>query len=128
MNQQELNRILDEHALWLSSDNKEGRRANLPGANLSETDLSRANLIRANLIEADLSGAYLSGVDLSGADLTEAYLSRANLSGANLSDAKFDMNFREVSLFKNVTFSEDQIPWLISHTKWSEFNDSVKIV
>lgn len=62
-----LTEILQQHALWLQTDGKEGARADLSGANLS-----RANLIGANLI-----GANLRGADLIGANLSEANLSRA---------------------------------------------------
>jgi len=100
----EIKEILKLHSLWLTSDKKEGKKADLGGANLSGADLSeadlwgadlseadlwganlwRANLRRANLRRADLSGANLSGANLCGADLSGANLSGANLCGADL--------------------------------------------
>jgi hypothetical protein len=50
MEKKELQKILEEHKLWLT--NKGGRRANLRDA-----DLSEANLRRANLKEANMRGA-----------------------------------------------------------------------
>ncbi len=49
MNANVLNKILDNHKLWLCTAGREGERANLSGANLR----------RANLSGADLSGADL---------------------------------------------------------------------
>ena len=60
----ELNVILANNALWYSSGNEQGQRADLSGANLS--------------------GANLRGANLSGADLRRANLSEANLSEADL--------------------------------------------
>jgi len=92
-----IQKILDEHKLWVETNKEKGSMADLSGANLSgadlrganlsEADLSGADLSGANLSEADLSGANLSEADLSGADLSEANLSGANLSEANLSEA-----------------------------------------
>lgn len=79
----ELNKILDEHRLWLESGGKEGERANLKNANLENTNLSGANLTGACLLEANLPGAYLAGANLSRANLEGADLSVANLEGTN---------------------------------------------
>ena len=54
MNKAELDKILYNHKLWLSSNGKKGERENLSCANLS----------CANLSDANLSGADLSGADL----------------------------------------------------------------
>jgi uncharacterized protein YjbI with pentapeptide repeats len=91
---QELKRILADHALWLAKNG--GNRANLSGANLRGANLSDADLSRADLCGVDLRGANLSGANLSGAYLSWADLSCADLCGvdlrwANLSDA----NLRE---------------------------------
>ena len=97
--EKKLKEILEQHKLWLDSNEKEGkcadltdadlRFANLYGAYLSGADLrgsnlNFANLRRADLTSADLSHTNLTSVDLSGANLTDANLSGANLSGANL--------------------------------------------
>ena len=87
MNKAKLDKILDNHKLWLRTEGEQGEKADLSGANLSGADLSWANLGWANLSGANLSGANLSWADLSGANLSWADLSEANLHGANLSEA-----------------------------------------
>ncbi|OGH07432.1 MAG: hypothetical protein A2W22_03115 [Candidatus Levybacteria bacterium RBG_16_35_11] len=87
MNANEINENLVKHALWITSNQTVGVRANLSEANLSGADLSGADLSEADLSEADLSGADLSKADLSEADLSKADLSKADLSKANLSKA-----------------------------------------
>ena len=104
MTQEQLNKILQQHKLWLDTKGEEGKRANLMGADLRYTNLRNANLIGAdlrfanlrganlvhadlrdaNLEVADLEGVDLTGVDLSGADLRGADLRGTNLTGANL--------------------------------------------
>jgi hypothetical protein len=88
----ELKTILEQHELWLVSNEKEGNRADLSGANLTSSDLSGANLTSSDLTGADLSdadlfGADLTGANLSGANLTCAHLTRADLTDANLTGA-----------------------------------------
>ncbi len=67
MNKGDLQNILDQHNLWLSTEGEDGSRANLSGA-----DLSGANLRGADLYGADLNGADLSGANLTATDLREA--------------------------------------------------------
>ena len=56
MQKEELTETLKAHKLWIESDGKEGRRANLTGANLREADLRAADLREADLRAADLQG------------------------------------------------------------------------
>lgn len=96
MNKKELDKILEEHKLWLINS-KKGKRADLRianlsgedlyGANLSYANLSYANLVGADLIYANLRGADLSSVDLRGANLHYVNLIGANLIGADLRGA-----------------------------------------
>ena len=84
MKKEELEKILEEHKLWLDSDGKEGekadlRRANLYMANLGGTDLERADLVMVNLEEANLYRAYLIDADLRRAILRGADLIVASL-------------------------------------------------
>ena len=74
MKQAILDKILEEHKLWLKTDGQEGKRANLSYADLSSANLSSANLRSANLRYADLSYADLRYADLSYADLRSADL------------------------------------------------------
>ena len=52
MDQKQLNKILDNHKLWLESKGKKGAQANLYDANLEGANLVDANLTGANLIGA----------------------------------------------------------------------------
>ena len=69
MNQKELDKILENHKLWLKTNGEQGKKA----------DLSYANLRSADLRYADLSYADLSSADLRYADLRSADLRSANL-------------------------------------------------
>jgi hypothetical protein len=80
--EKKLKEILEQHKLWLDSDEKEGKCANLTFANLTGANLRYADLRYADLTRVDLYGA-----DLTNASLTDAVLSGANLSGANLTFA-----------------------------------------
>ena len=90
MNKAELDKILDNHKLWLSSNGEKGEQANLSGANLRGADLSWANLSEANLSEANLGRANLGWANLRGANLRGADLSWANLREADLRGADLD--------------------------------------
>ena len=102
--EEELKEILEKHKLWLNSNGKEGKYADLYGANLYGANLSGANLSGANLYGADLTCVELIGADLSGAILTCADLTRANLSGANLSGA----NLRCANLTDTILDEKEQ--------------------
>ena len=99
MNTAELQKILDEHKVWVESYRQLGDRANLRGADLREADLRDAdlrgaNLRDANLYSANLRGANLRGANLYSADLRDADLRDADLRGANLRGA----DLREANL------------------------------
>jgi Pentapeptide repeats (8 copies) len=82
----DLDKLLEQHELWMDSKEKSGARADLSGADLSHADL-RGTLFGADLRFANLSGAILRLADLSYADLSHADLSHADLSFADLSGA-----------------------------------------
>ena len=63
MKQEELQKILEAHKIWINSED-DGVRADLRGANLRGADLRRADLSEADLSDADLRGANLRGADL----------------------------------------------------------------
>ena len=69
MNKAELNKILDNHKLWLQTNGEQGERANLEEANLEEANLKEANLKWANLGRANLKWANLKWANLEGANL-----------------------------------------------------------
>ena len=121
LRQSELKAILEDHKLWIQSDGKQGKRANLRGA-----DLRGADLQGTDLQDADLQDAYLQGANLTGANLTGADLTGADLEGANLQGAKFTTNFKKVRWFDDATFSEDQIPWVVLHPRYHEWAHTLK--
>lgn len=92
---EELDKILSEHAEWLTSRGKIGAQADLSGADLTNVDLTGSDLSGSNLYDADLSGADLGKANLSEAFLGKANLSGAKLVGANLSEA--DLSFAILS-------------------------------
>ena len=103
--EEELKEILEQHRLWLCSDEKEGKRADLTDADLSGANLTRANLRFAVLTSANLTGANLTGVDLYDANLIGANLTRANLTNAYLYNANlYDVDLTGANLsYANLT-------------------------
>ena len=81
---EELKTILEQHKLWLDSNEKKGKRADLTGAYLTRVDLTGAYLTGADLRCVDLTSADLTSADLYGANLYGANLTNANLTGADL--------------------------------------------
>ncbi len=138
MKQSELKAVLEDHHLWIQSDGKQGKRANLEGANLQGANLEGANLQGANLHGANLRLANLQDANLDAANLRLANLDAANLRGANLQgadlesailvDAKFTTNFKKVGWFDHATFSEDQIPWVVLHPRYPEWAGTLRWV
>jgi hypothetical protein len=94
MKQAKLDKILENHKLWLKTNGQEGERADLRYADLSSANLSYANLSYVDLRYADLSSANLRYANLRYADLSYANLRYANLRYADLSSA----NLRSANL------------------------------
>ena len=69
MEQARLNKILDNHKLWLKTNGEQGERADLRSADLRSANLRYADLRYADLRSADLSSADLRSADLSSANL-----------------------------------------------------------
>ena len=121
MEQAKLDKILDNHKLWLKTNGEQGERANLRSANLSSADLSSADLSSADLSYADLSYANLSYADLSYADLSYANLSSANLRYANLRYANLSSADLDYSAFPlwcgglDVNIDDKQATQLLYH-------------
>ena len=78
MNQEELNKILKEHELWLKGEG--GKHADLSNTDLSNANLTNVNLRYANLSNANLTNANLRYIDLRYADLINANLTKADLT------------------------------------------------
>ena len=64
MTQEELNKILDAHEMWMSTGGKQGAKAVLNGENLDGLDLSTRTLNRASLNNASLNYASLYNASL----------------------------------------------------------------
>ena len=79
MDKKTLDKILDNHKLWLSSGGAKGERADLRSADLRYANLRYADLRYANLRSADLRYADLRSADLRSADLRYADLRYADL-------------------------------------------------
>jgi len=83
MNKEKLNKILEQHKLYLQGEG--GECADLRGCDLRECDLRGCDLRECNLSWSNLSGCDLSGWDLRGCDLSWSNLSGCDLRGCNLS-------------------------------------------
>jgi uncharacterized protein YjbI with pentapeptide repeats len=101
LTQQELNRVIDDHHLWLECQ-PGGKKATFHRLDLSGldfqnkdlrhaifrgSDLSGTNFCGANLHNADLSRTNLNGADFSNTNIRYADLRYSKLIGVNLSDA-----------------------------------------
>lgn len=91
MKQEELNKILDEHELWVKSCATKGKQADLSGEHLEglafdDRALSQASFRGAYLDGAKFIDAILVGVDFEGARLTHADFSCANAWSANFNE------------------------------------------
>ena len=91
ISKQQLDKIIDNHKLWLQSNGEKGERADLSFADLSSTNLSSADLRYTDLRYTNLRFADLSSTDLSFADLSSADLRYANLSDADLDFSAFPL-------------------------------------
>src|ERR1700758_4291629 len=76
----EIERMLEEHRLYLETEYHQGHRANFASADLAGRDFSGLNL----------RGVKMDRALLSGANFTEAHLQSANLVGTIAERAWFD--------------------------------------
>ena len=90
----ELQQVLHDHARWIKSYGKSGKRAdlrgsdlrgcNLRGCDLRGCDLRGCDLHESDLSESDLHGSDLRGSDLRGSDLRGCDLHESDFSGSDL--------------------------------------------
>ena len=97
MTQSELNKVLEQHKLWLDSNFKEGTRLDLMGLNLKglnfiDIDLRFARFAFVNLEDVDLSGAILRDADLFCATLRGCNLTNVDLTCTNITEANLEKN------------------------------------
>ena len=124
MKQDVLQKVLNNHKLWLR--NEGGEQADLRGANLRDANLRDANLGGADLSYADLSGAILFGADLRYADLRDANLAGADLRGANLAGADLrGANLGGVQYNENTAFFALQCPEEGAFVAWKKCKNNV---
>lgn len=91
MKQEELNKILDEHELWVKSCATKGKQADLSGEHLEglafdDRALSQASFRGAYLDGTKFIDAILVGVDFEGASLVDTDFSCANAWSANFNE------------------------------------------
>src|SRR5438309_11167788 len=84
----EIERLLAAHRLYVETERRQGRRADLASADLSGMDFSERNLRRAKMDHALLRGADFTRAHLQRANLIGAILIQAHLDGADLSRAR----------------------------------------
>jgi len=128
-----LNKILDQHRLWVKSNGMQGTEGrlineNLVRVNLTDADLRNIVLVCAKLMDADLTGANLTNADLRGADLNGANLQRADLSGADLNGADLkntivlpDVSWINPGCFAQLNRIRHNGFYLIKERKWVNF-------
>lgn len=106
MKQEELNKILDEHELWVKSCATKGKQADLSGEHLEglafdDRALSQASFRGAYLDGAKFIDAILVGVDFEGASLVDT-----DFSCANAWDANFNNTNCKDALFLSANLTE----------------------
>lgn len=84
-----LEEILKQHAAWVLSEGKLGKRADLAHADLSGLDFSKRILALADFTGAKLAEARFDGACLMAAVFQDANMSRAKLIAADLRGADF---------------------------------------
>ena len=107
MNNEHLQYVLDQHALWLN-DSEGGFQAILRDEDLRHADFSGVILTEAIFENADLRCANFKGADLSFADLRFADLRGANFEGADLTGANLSWSDITGANFKGVTMTLDR--------------------
>ncbi|ACL03645.1 pentapeptide repeat protein [Desulfatibacillum aliphaticivorans] len=85
---EELQQILEQHKLWVESDERKGQCANLQGAELLRVYIGGRDLRGANLSNSYLGGIRLNGVKLQGADFSGAKIGYGVFTHLDLSKAK----------------------------------------
>ena len=107
MKQEELNKILAEHKLWL--ENEGGNRADLSGSNLRNSVLRNSDLRNSDLSGSDLSGSVLSGSDLRDSDLIDSDLIGSDLRDSDLRCSDLRNSDLSDSVLRNSDLSDSDL-------------------
>lgn len=86
--QEELDRLLELHKLWLQSDYKEGSKLIISFLDLSDLNLSNRSFVQSSIKECNLSNSDLSNSDFSNADLTGCDFTHTNTLNTNFTNTK----------------------------------------
>ena len=106
MKQEELNKILDEHELWVKSCATKGKQADLSGEHLEGLAFDDRALSQASFMGAYLDGAKFIDAILVGVDFEGARLTHADFSCANAWEANFNKTNCQNSLFLSANLTE----------------------
>nr|DAS41840.1 MAG TPA: pentapeptide repeat protein [Caudoviricetes sp.] len=106
MKQEELNKILDKHELWVKSCATKGKQADLSGEHLEGLAFDDRALSQASFRGAYLDGAKFIDAILVGVDFEGARLTHADFSCANAWEANFNKTNCQNSLFLSANLTE----------------------
>lgn len=129
ISEQELAGLIAAHAVWLSSNGRNGakfdkpganfsyggflaadlRFANLPGVCLFNANLRESNFAHASLVKANLKGASMVNMNLGDAVLAEANLHKAVSPGANFENADLNGAHLQTTNFSSANFTRTQL-------------------
>lgn len=102
------NKMLEAHHLWIKTNGEEGECANFHSICLRYFHFASSILRHIDFTNADTTGAHFQNADFRG--------------------ARIDHNIRNCHTFEYAKFSQDALPWLILHPKWSVIKDTVTIL
>ena len=106
MKQEELNKILDEHELWVKSCATEGKQADLSGEHLEGLAFDDRALSQASFRGAYLEGACFIDAILVSTNFEGASLKNTDFSCANAWDANFNNTNCKDALFLSANLTE----------------------
>lgn len=106
MKQEELNKILDEHELWVKSCATKGKQADLSGEHLEGLAFDDRALSQASFRGAYLDGAKFIDAILVGTNFEGANLKNTDFSCANAWDANFNETNCKDTLFLSANLTE----------------------
>lgn len=113
INGKSLEKILNDHSIWVLTKGRSGKLAELICRNLDGANLEMANLPFAHMQSASLKGAYLQGSNfrkakLKGINLCGARLDGADFEGADLSGADLSFSICKGTSFVNSNLSDSK--------------------